>query len=82
YLLPKLGYGIEHWHQEVTLGSIRLDFLSFAVQKLPFRLDGDSPLSLVMEAKHPRENLDRHQRKLRHYLTSINVKYGLLTNAK
>ncbi|WP_293160177.1 AAA family ATPase [Okeania sp. SIO2C9] len=82
YLLPKLGYGIEHWHQEVTLGSIRLDFLSFAAQKLPFRLDGDSPLSLVMEAKHPRENLDRHQRKLRRYLTSINVKYGLLTNAK
>ncbi|WP_287243857.1 MULTISPECIES: hypothetical protein [unclassified Okeania] len=64
------------------MGSIRLDFLSFAVQKLPFRLDGDSPLSLVMEAKHPRENLDRHQRKLRHYLTSRNVKYGLLTNAK
>ena len=82
YLLPKLGYGIEHWHQEVTLGSIRLDFLSFAAQKLPFRLDGDSPLSLVMEAKHPRENLDRHQRKLRRYLTSMNVKYGLLTNAK
>ncbi|MGD1702166.1 AAA family ATPase [Dapis sp. BLCC M229] len=82
YLLPKLGYTIEHWHQEVTLGSIRLDFLSFAAQKLPFRLDGDSPLSLVMEAKHPRENLDRHQRKLRRYLTSMNVKYGLLTNAK
>lgn len=82
YLLPKLGYGIEHWHQEVTLGSIRLDFLSFAAQKLPFRLDGDSPLSLVMEAKHPRENLDRHQRKLRRYLTSMNAKYGLLTNGK
>ena len=82
YLLPKLGYGIEHWHQEVTLGSIRLDFLSFAAQKLPFRLDGDSPLSLVMEAKHPKQNLDRHQRKLRRYLTSMNVKYGLLTNAR
>ncbi|MGD1715509.1 AAA family ATPase [Dapis sp. BLCC M172] len=82
YLLPKLGYGIEHWHQEVTFGSIRLDFLSFATQKLPFSLDGESPLSLVMEAKHPRENLDRHQRKLRRYLTSMNVKYGLLTNAK
>ncbi|NEQ41075.1 MAG: AAA family ATPase [Okeania sp. SIO3I5] len=82
YLLPKLGYGIEHWHQEVTLGSIRLDFLSFAAQELPFRLDGDSPLALVMEAKHPKQNLDRHQRKLRRYLTSMNVKYGLLTNAK
>ncbi|NES06478.1 MAG: AAA family ATPase, partial [Okeania sp. SIO2F4] len=82
YLLPKLGYTIKHWHQEVTLGSIRLDFLSFAAQKLPFRLDGDSPLSLVMEAKHPKQNLDRHQRKLRRYLTSMNVKYGLLTNAR
>ncbi|WP_353735222.1 AAA family ATPase [Okeania sp. SIO2C2] len=82
YLLPKLGYGIEHWHQEVTLGSIRLDFLSFAAQELPFRLDGDSPLALVMEAKHPRQNLDRHLRKLKRYLTSMNVKYGLLTNAK
>ena len=82
YLLPKLGYDIEHWHQEVTFGSIRLDFLSFAVQKLPFRLNAESPLSLVMEAKHPRQNLDRHQRKLKRYLTSMNVKYGLLTNAK
>ncbi|MCL2932985.1 MAG: AAA family ATPase [Trichodesmium sp. MAG_R03] len=82
YLLPKLGYGIEHWHQEVTLGSIRLDFLSFAAQQLPCRLDGDSSLALVLEAKHPRQNLDRHQRKLRRYLTSMNVRYGLLTNAK
>lgn len=82
YLLPKLGYTIENWHQEVTFGSIRLDFLSFAAQELPFRLDGDSPLSLVMEAKHPKQNLNRHERKLRRYLTSMNAKYGLLTNAK
>ena len=82
YLLPKLGYGIEHWHQEVTLGSIRLDFLSFATQELPFRLDGDSPLALVIEAKHPKQNLDGHQRKLRRYLIRMNVRYGLLTNAK
>ncbi|MEB3342847.1 AAA family ATPase [Okeania sp.] len=82
YLLPKLGYDIEHWHQEVTFGSIRLDFLSFAAQELPFRLDEDSPLALVMEAKSPKQNLDRHQRKFRRYLTSMNVKYGLLTNAK
>ena len=24
YLLPKLGYSLEHWHQEVTLGNSRL----------------------------------------------------------
>ena len=82
YLLPKLGYGIEHWHQEVTLGSIRLDLLSFATQELPFRLDGDSPLALVIEAKHPKQNLDGHQRKLKRYLIRMNVRYGLLTNAK
>ena len=82
YLLPKLGYTIENWHQEVTFCNIRLDFLSFATQELPFRLDKDSPLTLVMEAKHPKQNLDRHQRKLRRYLTSMNVRYGLLTNAK
>lgn len=82
YLLPKLGYSLEHWHQEVTLGNIRLDFLSFAAQELPFSLNGDYPLALVMEAKHPKKNLDRHQRQIRRYLTSLNVKYGLLTNAK
>lgn len=82
YLLPKLGYTLENWHQEVTLGNIRLDFLSFATQVIPFRLDRDSPLSLVMEAKHPKQNLNHHLRKLKRYLTSMNVKYGLLTNAK
>ena len=82
YLLPKLGYTIENWHQEVTFGNIRLDFLSFATQVIPFQLDADSPLSLVIEAKHPKENLDRHLRKLKNYLTSMNVRYGLLTNAK
>jgi len=82
YLLPKLGYSIEHWHQEVTLGSIRLDFLSFAAQQLTCHLDRESSLALVLEAKHPRQNLDRHQRKLKRYLISMNVRYGLLTNAK
>lgn len=82
YLLPKLGYTLENWHQEVTFGNIRLDFLSFAAQVIPLRLDRDSPLSLVMEAKHPKQNLNRHLRKLKRYLTSMNVRYGLLTNAK
>ncbi len=49
---------------------------------MPFRLDGDSPLALVIEAKHPKQNLDGHQRKLRRYLIRMNVRYGLLTNAK
>ncbi len=82
YLLPKLGYPPETWHQEVSFGTIRLDFLAFATQRLPFVLDASSPLSVVMEAKSPRQKLDRHVRKFRRYLTSLNIRYGLLTNGK
>lgn len=82
YLLPKLGYPPDTWHQEVTFGSIRLDFLAFATQVVPFVLDGNSPLSVVMEAKHPKQNLNNHIRRLQRYLMSLNVRYGLLTNGK
>ena len=82
YLLPKLGYTPDNWHQEIAFGNIRLDFLSFATQVLPIVIDIDSPMSVVIEAKHPRENLDRHIRKLKRYLTSLSIRYGLITNAK
>ena len=82
YLLPKLGYSPDTWHQEVSFGRIRLDFLAFAIQKIPFVLDANSPLGVVMEAKHPGQNLDRHLHRLRRYLTSLNLRYALLTNAK
>ena len=82
YLLPKLGYAPDSWYQEVAFGSIRLDFLAFATQDIPFVLDANSPLSVVMEAKHPNQNLDNHVRRLKSYLTSLNVRYGLLTNGK
>jgi cellulose biosynthesis protein BcsQ len=82
YLLPQLGYTPDTWHQEVAVGSIRLDFLAFAAQVIPFVLDANSPLSVVMEAKHPKHNLNNHVSRLRHYLTSLNVRYGLLTNGK
>ncbi|MGV0104217.1 AAA family ATPase [Nostoc sp. DSM 114160] len=82
YLLPQLGYTPDTWHQEVAIGSIRLDFLAFAAQVIPFVLDANSPLSVVMEAKHPKQNLNHHVPRLRHYLTSLNVRYGLLTNGK
>jgi chromosome partitioning protein len=81
YLLPKLGYSPDTWHQEVRFGKIRLDFLAF-VQKIPFKLDARSPLGLVIEAKHPRKNLDKHIYQIRNYLTSLNIRYGLLTNGK
>lgn len=82
YLLPQLGYTPDTWHQEVAIGSIRLDFLAFAAQVIPFVLDANSPLSVVMEAKHPKQNLNNHVPRLRHYLTSLNVRHGLLTNGK
>jgi len=82
YLLPELGYTSDTWHQEVAVGSIRLDFLAFAAQVIPLVLDANSPLSVVMEAKHPKQNLNNHVPRLRHYLTSLNVRYGLLTNGK
>lgn len=81
YLLPKLGYSADTWHQEVTFGSIRLDFLVFT-QKRSFKADPKSPLGLILEAKHPRKNLDNHVPQLRRYLTKLNIGYGLLTNGK
>jgi len=82
YLLPQLGYSPDNWHQEVALGSIRLDFLAFATQVIPFVLDANSPLSVVIEAKHPNQNLNKHTHRLKSYLTSLSVRYGLLTNGK
>ncbi|MBP5975467.1 AAA family ATPase [Brasilonema sp. CT11] len=82
YLLPQLGYTPDTWHQEVAVGSIRLDFLAFDAQVIPFVLDTHSPVSVVMEAKHPNQNLNNHIYRLKHYLTNLNVPYGLLTNGK
>ncbi|RUR84477.1 AAA family ATPase [Chlorogloeopsis fritschii PCC 9212] len=82
YLLPQLGYTPDTWHQEITFGKIRLDFLAFAAQAIPFVLDANSPLSLVMEAKSPKQNLNNHVHRLKNYLISLNVEYGLLTNGK
>ncbi|MGB3263649.1 MAG: AAA family ATPase [Microcoleus sp.] len=82
YLLPKLGYTPDSWHQEIAFGNIRLDFLSFRIQYIPLMLDADSQMSIVIEAKHPKEKLDRHVRRLKRYLTSLSIRYGLITNAK
>jgi len=82
YLLPELGYDPSDWHQEVALGSIRLDFLAFARQNLPFHLDENSPLSLTIEAKSPKKSLDSFERRLSQYLSSLNARYGVLTNGR
>ncbi|QUS61430.1 AAA family ATPase [Synechocystis sp. PCC 7338] len=80
HLLPFLGYTPESWHQEVTFGNIRLDFLAFATQILPFTVTETSPLSLIIEAKSPNQNLDKHAFKLANYMRSLRVPYGVLTN--
>ncbi len=82
YLLPALGYSQNDWYQEVALGSIRLDFLAFAAQAIPFTVNSEYPLSLVIEAKGPDKNLESHVRRLRQYLTALHTTYGLLTNGK
>lgn len=78
YLLPRLGYSPDTWHQEVTFRDIRLDFLIL----VPFHSRTRAPLRIVIEAKHPKENLDNHVRKLRRYVTSLRAQYGLLTNGR
>jgi chromosome partitioning protein len=78
YLLPALGYTPQNWRQEVTFGSIRLDFLAVAANLVGHQ----NQLQLVIEAKHPRQNLDLHVRKLSRYLKSVNVRHGLLTNGR
>ena len=82
YLLPTLGYDASKWHQEVALGSIRLDFLALTSQVFPSITDSTPKVCVVMEAKHPKHNLDSHVRRLSRYLTRLHVVYGVLTNGK
>ena len=39
-------------------------------------------ICVVIEAKHPKQNLNLHVRRLRRYLTKLQVIYGVLTNGK
>jgi hypothetical protein len=77
-----LGYLQEDWYQEVALGSIRLDFLAFAAQILPFTVDENSPLSLIIEAKNPNYTLDKYVYQLKQYLRKLHATFGLLTNGQ
>ncbi len=82
YLLPTLGYDASKWHQEVALGSIRLDFLALTSQIFPKINDSSPKTCVVIEAKHPKQNLNLHVLRLRRYLTKLQVMYGVLTNGK
>lgn len=78
YLLPALGYEPTHWFQEVTVGRLRLDFVASANQ--PHQQS--NRLQIVIEAKHPKQNLDRHLYKFQRYLETVKARYGLLINGR
>ncbi len=83
YLLPALGFSPHTWYQQVALGKSRLDFFIFTAKYNPFMSDRKCfQFSFVIEAKHPKENLNRHISQLKNYLTVLNVRYGILTNGK
>jgi cellulose biosynthesis protein BcsQ len=67
YLLPALGYSIDAWRQEIKFNRFRLDFLAGRV---------------VIEAKHPDQNLNDHLVQLKDYMVELDLTYGLLTNGK
>ncbi|OQW95128.1 MAG: chromosome partitioning protein ParA [Beggiatoa sp. IS2] len=75
YLLPILGYPPHTWHQEVRNNRFRLDFVVSASQD-------PGALSIVLEAKHPDENLNDHFGQLHDYMQELQIKYGLLTNGR
>ena len=82
YLLPTLGYDASKWHQEVAFGSIRLDFLALTSPIFSSNRDSSPKTCVVIEAKHPKQNLNFHVRRLTRYLTKLQVMYGVLTNGK
>ncbi|WP_228014993.1 ParA family protein [Synechocystis salina] len=49
---------------------------------MPFTVTETSPLSLIIEAKSPSQNLDKHVFKLANYMRSLRVPYGVLTNGR
>ena len=82
YLLPRLGYSPDSWYEEVTIRNIRLDFLILSKPIVSNQQKINLTRSLIIETKHPKQNLDNHVRKFNIYLHSISVKYGVLTNGK
>jgi chromosome partitioning protein len=78
YLLPALGYDPNNWYQEVTVGRLRLDFLASANAQG----QQSNRRQVVIEAKHPQQNLDRHLRKFYRYIETVQAQYGLLINGR
>lgn len=81
YLLPSLGYSADCWYQEFSHGNIRLDFLVLA-NPTPAGKKISPASCLVIEAKHPKENLNNYRHRLKQYLYHIKIPWGLLTNGR
>ncbi len=79
YLFPALGYPPESWFQEVSFRRHRLDFLAFAQRNHP---KPRMSVRLVIEAKSPRQMLDRFVGKLESYLSECGARFGVLTNGR
>ena len=80
-LLPRLGYLPKDWHEEATFRDIRLDFLIInKLKNANSRTNLDR--SLIIETKHPQQNLDIHVSKFNIYLQKTSIKHGVLTNGK
>lgn len=73
YLLPALGYSIDAWRQEIKFNRFRLDF---------FAEPSQTKKGVVIEAKHPDQNLNDHLMQLKDYMVDLDLTYGLLTNGK
>lgn len=73
YLLPALGYDINEWQQEVKFKRFRLDFLANP---------SEDKNAVVIEAKHPDQNLNDHVAQLKNYMIDLDFSYGVLTNGK
>lgn len=82
FLLPKLGYGIENWYQEVNYKKVRFDFLLMPIAPNEFEPKIKLSWCIIIEAKNPQENLNNHLRKFKSYLNILKVHYGLITNGK
>jgi chromosome partitioning protein len=79
YLLPRLGYPVETWYQQVPFNDIRLDFLVSAIPPTAGK-KASASRCIIIEAKHPKENLNHHSHRLKYYLHTLKVPWGLLTN--
>lgn len=82
YLLPELGFAPDTWYRERTFDNIRLDFLAFRNRIVSCTDLSQEKPCLIIETKHPKQDLERHVSQLKEYLNRLGVEFGLLTNGR